>query len=307
MSKIKYIHCFGTSHTAGGGFEFGSTDKNRNMLLERYYSIPNEPQTQFNFSYPGQLQKIIGNDITILNHAKQGYGDDRIYRIFYDIVTKPGFNKDEHIFIFEFSGSGRQEIYVNEFNEYLTLNYEHKYVSDDDDINSIPSKLAGIAFSYFYETQETYDYIQEHTSFFEKYVDNHIKYKNEINKLTMMADMFLSYIDRYKYNVLFTAKPFILYGSFDAKYETNSQVELGDGVYFKKAKNILEFAGINKLFISHETNDGYKDLHNSFKCNKLTAHIIYNKLISDKYLNLDIIPIDWKWYKEISFIKEKVI
>ena len=26
MTKIKYIHCLGTSHTAGGGFEFNSNN-----------------------------------------------------------------------------------------------------------------------------------------------------------------------------------------------------------------------------------------------------------------------------------------
>ena len=62
---IKTIYFFGTSHTAGGGFEFGSklnsfridgedveeNDEPRGDILKRVYSelYPNEIQTQENF------------------------------------------------------------------------------------------------------------------------------------------------------------------------------------------------------------------------------------------------------------------
>ena len=308
MSKIKYIHCFGTSHTAGGGFEFGSNNPERNILLNKYYSIEGEEQSQFNFSYPGQLQKFIGNDVKVFNHAKQGYGDDRIQRILYGIVQELDFNKDEHIFIIEFSGSGRQEIFVNQLNKYLTINYEPEHFDSNTNISTIKSKLAGMAFSYFYDTMDEYNYINEHTPFFEKFVSNYINYKNEMFKISMVGDMFLSYLEKNNFNVFFTHKPFLLKTDFNAsQYNKKAILEFGDGDYFKKSNDILDFAGKNKMFISHETEGLYEDLHNSFKCNKLVAHIIYNKLIETNYLNLPINPIDWKWYKDINFVKEKLI
>ena len=62
---IKEIHCFGTSHTAGGGFEFFNKE-NASKLKKTYTE---RPFTQFNYSYPGQLQKLIGNGVKIFNHG----------------------------------------------------------------------------------------------------------------------------------------------------------------------------------------------------------------------------------------------
>ena len=95
---IKYIHCFGTSYTAGGGHEFNGTTNDRNVnsktsdyvrdLIYFYKKkYPNEEQTQFNCSWPGQLQKLVNDEIIVLNHAKSGYGNDRMMRITNDIVN----------------------------------------------------------------------------------------------------------------------------------------------------------------------------------------------------------------------------
>jgi hypothetical protein len=50
MTKIKYINCFGTSNTAGGGFEFDSPTQGW-FINSLYGHIPNEEKTIFNFSY----------------------------------------------------------------------------------------------------------------------------------------------------------------------------------------------------------------------------------------------------------------
>ena len=60
MSKIKNIYTFGTSFTKGGGFEFWS--KYTKQKLNTAYSGLREDLNQHNFSWPGQLEKII-NDI----------------------------------------------------------------------------------------------------------------------------------------------------------------------------------------------------------------------------------------------------
>ena len=88
---IKYIHCFGTSYTAGGGYEFDGDSPFRNQDSEYIINLkketkqkyPNEEQTQYNFSWQIQLQKLVdSNKIKVLNHFKTGYGNERIYRKF---------------------------------------------------------------------------------------------------------------------------------------------------------------------------------------------------------------------------------
>ena len=134
---IKYIHCFGTSYTAGGGHEFDATGPSRSLnssrpearkhlenLIEVYSKkYPNEEQTLYNCSWPGQLQKLLGEDIQVINHAKSGYGNERMYEITYDIVSKPDFNKDEHLFLYEFSALGRKQLWSNTLNQYIITNY----------------------------------------------------------------------------------------------------------------------------------------------------------------------------------------
>ena len=70
---------------------------------------------------------------------------------------------------------------------------------------------------------------------------------------------------------------------------------------------MIQFVWQNELTINSETNGGYYELHNGLKANKLCAHIIYNKLIDESYLDLSKIQIDWEWYKDIKFIKPKLL
>ena len=60
MKQLKHVNCFGTSFTDGGGHEFGKRDGDYGKYLKEVYrnKYPNEEQTQFNFSWPGQLQKL---------------------------------------------------------------------------------------------------------------------------------------------------------------------------------------------------------------------------------------------------------
>ena len=73
---IKKIYAFGTSHTAGGGFEFNTLTNNyRNP--EVYKKII-KSQNHYDFSYPNMLGKLL--DIKVENRAKQGYGYEKVSR-----------------------------------------------------------------------------------------------------------------------------------------------------------------------------------------------------------------------------------
>ena len=59
------------------------------------------------------MRKYFDSNVKIINYAKCGYGNERIYRLAYDIIMdgKAGFF--DKIFIFEFSSIFRKEIYTN--------------------------------------------------------------------------------------------------------------------------------------------------------------------------------------------------
>lgn len=115
---IEQIHCYGTSNTHGGGFEFWRDDEYSDLLKKFYKETP---LNQFNYSWPGQLQKILPN-IRVFNHAKSGYGNELMYRKAYnEIITG---NIEKKLFIFEFSYLGRKEFYSNTIKDYFIVNYK---------------------------------------------------------------------------------------------------------------------------------------------------------------------------------------
>jgi hypothetical protein len=298
MTKIKYIHCLGTSHTAGGGFEFESTHPDRVSMVKKYYSDVDSPNTQFNFSYPGQLQKLFGKDIKVFNHAKQGCGNDRMYRIAYDLITDPHFKRQENIFVFEFSGIGRTEFYLNSIHDFITINYQHK-INEKGDLTKDGVDLIGLSHSYFYETEEFLDYVKENTKFYENIVKNFINYDVESTKIFRDSEFFISYLEKCKINFYYTVPP-IVCPEFE---DETKNIVLGDGIYFKKNNNILQFSSENNLTIKDETNNQYEDDHNSFKSNKLVAHIVYNKILTDHFNDIQVKEINWEWYKKTNFVE----
>ena len=135
---IKKIYCFGTSFTEGGGFEFDS-----NPTIKLIYSGLGERITKFNFSWPGQLQKLL-TDIEVINFAKSGFGNERMYRLASDLVLSDDFNKDETLFLLEFSHLGRKEYYSKNLKDYVTVNYSTPL----NDENQKYSKFVGVARTY---------------------------------------------------------------------------------------------------------------------------------------------------------------
>ena len=126
MSKIKNVHCFGTSFTAGGGFEWETEDGDRRDSIEKMYGNVNIPKTQWDYSFPGRLQTLFkdnNQNIKVYNHGKQGYGNERVYRKVFDVILSKDFKKEENLFIIEFSWLNRREFFLNEINDYVICNY----------------------------------------------------------------------------------------------------------------------------------------------------------------------------------------
>ena len=292
MSKIKYINCFGTSFTAGGGFEFDGNSIGRNNFLKSYYSNLDEELTQYNFSYPGQLQKLLKN-IKVFNHAKNGYGNDRMYRLAYDIISSSNFNSEEHIFLLEFGGLGRKEYWYNEINDFIVLNY---WV--DWDNYSIKDKV-NIAQSYCYDSPAIFNQLKDEESFFLEFHKKTFDFKNEIKYYEQQINFFISYLDSKNVNYFLVNENHTI--------DNDKHFTFGDGNIFKQSKDFTKFTNINGLELDIETNYLYDDKHNGYVATKIISQSIYNHLIDVKLLDLEKINIDYEGLLNLKLPKIDII
>ena len=282
MSKIKYINCFGTSYTAGGGFEFDG-DKNP---LNNLYSGLETPLTQFNFSYPGQLKKVLDENVKVINYAKNGYGNDRTFRKIYELVNDKNFNKDEHIFIIEYAGLGRREFWFNPINDYIVSNYWFNF-------DTLKLKdMVHLANSYGYETRKMSNDLKKYEPLFLEFFKQTLNLKNEIKLNEQNIEFFSSYLNQHKLNYFYTTD------IFDSNSGKN--FIFGDGEYFKQSNDFNKFTTFNKLSIKSETFGIDKDLHNGYISNKIVGLTIYNKLVELELIDSNKIDIDWKELKNFK-------
>ena len=112
---IKNIYCLGTSHTAGGGYH------EKEKVQSIYQDIVESP-SQSTLSWPGILETFTKN-INIHNLAESGAGNERVYRLVFDILTSKNFNKEENLFLIEVSFLDRKEFWYNTSKDFVICNY----------------------------------------------------------------------------------------------------------------------------------------------------------------------------------------
>lgn len=296
--KIKKIYCIGSSFTAGGGFEFESETR-KIVNKKRFYLYKNlaKNMTSYSFSWPGQLQELIGNQVKVLNLAKQGCGNQRTFRIVYDILNdkKNIFNKEETLFLIELTALGRDEYFFNKLNDYIVCNY-----NIDDNSSFIFSATAK---DYFYQTKEEEASLKKYDKFFLKLISNFKNLKDESEKMQREIDFFISYLNYKKIKYLFVSPPLEYFNSFDS----SKCIKFGDDKYFKSSLSFIDFFYKNKLTITDETHKTENDGHAGLKANKIGANVIYNFLIKNKFLDNEKKEIDWKYFYELEVIKKDKI
>lgn len=269
---IKKIYTFGTSFTEGGGFEFDKPEpKYNNDGLFKHYGHLDEEKTRKNFSWPGQLQKLY-NSVEIVNEAKSGYGNERIYRRCFDVVTHPSFNKDESLLLFEFSDIGRKELFHNELDDYIILNYWwDKYPAKDS------PEVSSFANTYYYDNDNVTNIIKKDSEFLSDYIKKTIKFEEVLKQLTRNIHFFLSFLNQNDINYKIIASEWV---DFNLKLKTDLDFLESKRILFELPNNILfkdvmELFGKYKLSIRHETNDEIMDDgHLGYFGNKLVAKLI---------------------------------
>lgn len=133
---IKYIHTFGSSFTEGGGFEWWKFEEVKQIYHPYILQWP-DTETQFPFSWPGQLEKLMKQNPlnvegymdyltlpSIKNYGKCGWGNERTYRKIFGIVNESDFNPKEHLFLVEFSDECRAEFFSVKEQRHMLVNYD---------------------------------------------------------------------------------------------------------------------------------------------------------------------------------------
>lgn len=284
MNKINNIYTFGTSQTAGGGFEFESPAdasgykgtkfcKSRGDALKYMYKDIGEELTQFNFSWPGQLQKILGNEIKVTNLAKSGYGNERMYRLTYDLIRNNIHKLDSMLFIYEFSYLGRKEYYLNELNDYIIVNYG--FPNPDD---KIPVQH-GIAIDYFFDENPI---IYNHSDFFNNIVQKTINFDEQLKLMRMNQLTFLSFLKTIGANFLISMEPWDD-NKIHADLINFDEYQIDFYQYTRKHGNPLAM-NLNTS-ISAETNGEFYDGHNGIIMNNFIGACVYNELVDRKLID----------------------
>ena len=282
---IKNIYCFGTSYTAGGGFEFEGFGPKRNERIHKAYKSIKEEKKQFWFSYPGRLQRLLPN-MNVINHAKQGYGNERLYRKTYEVINSFGFNPHENLFIFEFSWMGRKEFWLNEINDYIIANYGF---NEDNKVND-----CALAQSYHYDSFEMGKVVDNYHDMFLDFFKATYDSDNQRDLIERNISMFFSYLKDNQVKFIVTAQP-VISTEKDMKYlhENNLMIRYRAQENNRNHTYFLEdVISHNPWKIDDETDGVWNDFHGGFYFNELVAHLIRNKMIDLKMIDGDIISED---------------
>lgn len=259
MKEIKTISCHGTSYTEGGGFEWHID--NRRKQLDKFYS--ETPKTEFNYSWPGQLQKLVKSQVT--NYGKSGYGNKKVYRDVHTIFKNE--NTDTHLFLIEISQLGRDELFINKVSDYCVINYDF---SEND-----MCEFQAVSNDYFNESTEITNYLNSKKSFFKDYIELTKNTKIGFEEIEKNLDFLISFLEYNNLNYCFVNTPYILFNTFPKnskviKYPSNNKKRI--------LTDFVNYIEENKLTIRDDTNGEVNDLHFSLEGNRCIANIIYEQL-----------------------------
>lgn len=261
MKEIKTISCHGTSFTEGGGFEWDIESKT--MLLNDFY---NElPKTQFNYSWPGQLQKL--TKAKIVNYGKSGHGNPKVYRDVHSIFIDASIKNDTHLFLIELSQLGRAELFINELNDYCVINYD---ITDNDTI-----RYDGCAIDYFRDSNKVSTFLNKKKEFLLEFLKTTKNVKTSINELERNFDFFISFLEYNNLNYCFVNTPLIF---FNVK-PSNTKIIKYPSLNNKRILiDFVEYINEHNLSLTDITDGVIEDPHFSLEGNKNIANIIYEQL-----------------------------
>jgi hypothetical protein len=290
---IEKIYTFGTSFTAGGGWEWDSEMPYKSQRLPALYGHIDLPKTQFDFSWPGRLQKLLkdsNQEIEVINLAKCGYGNERLYRKVFELVTDNNFQKNKSLLLLEFSFMMRKEFYFRPLNDYIICNYH--FVRDKK--NELKLNGPEMAHSWAYDSPETQNLLNSYSQLFNEFFSLTMDEEDIIKKINQGITLILSFLDNANINYLTTSTPTI---NPDLYRFTNYDEDRK--IFWEKDGKITEeleyFITNNKLDFTHETKGGYNDFHAGYQGCREIAKQAFNALIDKNYIKGEKLKPDWSW------------
>jgi len=289
LSKIKKIYTFGTSYTAGGGFEFGLSGKE---ILYSIYDNIGDDKTRESFSWPGQLKKLLPRDIDVINKSESGFGNDRMIRLILDIILDEDFKKEETLLFLEFSLLGRKELYSNQLDDFMILNYTHSEKGN--------TSLMGYTRNYFMSDTDTENDISKlpDESFFEDFVKNTINVDNELRIVVNDIIMILNLLNTMGVNYYLTQPPIIEPRFVD-------MLNLRDRFINFDGTNYMLELGLKDMYygsITEETDGLYDDGHFGIISSKLISSKIHDKLVIEGIIDSKLMNLNRRNYEDLLSI-----
>ena len=287
---LNNLHFFGTSHTYGGGFEFHCKPK-----VRQCYGSFDIAKNENAFSYVGILDDMLDSNFKVHNHSKCGYGNELLYRKVFEIIEAKHFNKETDILFLEFSDVGRKELWNNELNDYVIINY------DFQDSNNFSH-----ASTYWYDSKEIENFLNKNRDFYKNFIGTTLNLVEQVKQVQRNCILLVNFLQ--KQNIKF----YITNGFPIIKRTQEKLVDF--------TSNLIEYEFLDKkgklikgnhfvqmtephYHITQETDGYYKDFHQGLFVNKIVAKTLYNRLIDDKILDSEKQKID---FGEWELIRKKI-
>lgn len=268
---ITQIHTFGSSHTEGGGFNFDIAKK----LYQPFHPKPGMQS----LSWVGQLRELIPSYVKINNHAASGGGNERVYRLLFDIISRDDFDKDDTLLLIEPTFLMRKEFWSNSINDYIILNYTPENPASKHNFQVVHRH-------YQYHTDKNKK-LKLKDGLYHAFIKETVNEK-EVTKLAQRNLLFLlSFLEQHQIKYLLVNE--IDY--FSPSWPNQKQF-FTESMKSKRIKYFIEGAhtydiirdGTENHSISHETNGRHDDFHQGLFVNRVIAQTIYNRLIHDEFI-----------------------
>ena len=284
---IKKIYCFGSSHTEGGGFH------DSDMVNHLYKTVIDEP-TMSTLSWPGVLQSILGKSVDVHNYGKSGSGNERIYRMVFDLIFGENefngteFNKEETLILIEPTNLDRKEYYSNTINDHVVVNYSAMNPKSITNFHVVEN--------HYFEKHRGINKKLNKKLYFE-FIKETMSFDSQVNLLQKNLIMFFSFLKLHNINFKIVNGCNIFAPNQEKYWIFDTIPYVFEG---KMEYDFTDYAMKNGKLIQNETSGEINDPHQGYFVNRVVSQTINNILINEKLVNGKILDLE---NTEEDFIK----
>jgi len=216
-----------------------------------------------------------------------------MYRKVFEVIENPHFHINRDILFLEISDAGRKEIWNNDINDFVILNYAFE-----------PLANHGVASKYWYDSHDTITKLESRREFYNELIKSSMDSQVQFDLIARNCIMLINFLQNN--NIKF--------------YITNGFPPVKPSIsenYYKVQNHIIQYEFItpngdkikDETFVTStepyysinlETGQYYDDFHQGLFVNKVVAKTIYNRLVDDKIITSEKQNIDWNEWNTIT-------